>query len=61
MSGSSGIQGASPESGTTALTRDTPELAAAYEEVSIRQFEHGKQLVSALNISSGQRVLDIGA
>jgi arsenite methyltransferase len=61
MSGSSGIQGASPEPGTTALTRDTPELAATYEEVSIRQFEHGRQLVSALNISSGQRVLDIGA
>jgi ubiquinone/menaquinone biosynthesis C-methylase UbiE len=43
------------------LTRDTPELAATYEEVSIRQFENGKQLVSALNISSGERVLDIGA
>jgi arsenite methyltransferase len=61
MSGSSGVQGASPEPGTTALTRDTPELAATYEEVSIRQFEHGRQLVSALNISSGERVLDIGA
>jgi SAM-dependent methyltransferase len=60
MSGSSGTVGASPEPGTT-LTRDTPELAATYEEVSIRQFENGKQLVSALNISSGERVLDIGA
>jgi arsenite methyltransferase len=37
------------------------EVAATYEEVSIRQFEHGKQLISALNISNGERVLDIGA
>jgi arsenite methyltransferase len=59
MSGSSEISDASPEPGTT-LTRDTPELAATYEEVSIRQFENGKQLVAALNISSGERVLDIG-
>src|SRR5438309_1401282 len=61
MSGSSGIPGAFPLSPGTTLTRDTPELAATYEEVGIRQFEHGKQLVSALNISSGERVLDIGA
>src|SRR6516162_4821716 len=60
MSVSSGMPGASVEPGIT-LTHDTPELAAMYEEVSIRQFENGKQLVSALNISSGQRVLDIGA
>jgi arsenite methyltransferase len=60
MSGSSGILVASPEPGIP-LTHDTPELAATYEEVSIRQFENGKQLVSALNISSGERVLDIGA
>jgi len=61
MSGSSsGTPGAFTEPGTT-LTRDTPELATTYEEVSIRQFENGKQLISALNISSGERVLDIGA
>ena len=60
MSGSSGILRTSSEPGIT-LTRDTPELAATYEEVSIPQFENGKQLVSALNISSGERVLDIGA
>jgi arsenite methyltransferase len=59
MSGSSAILGTSSEPGIT-LTHDTPELAATYEEVSIRQFENGKQLVSALNISSGERVLDIG-
>lgn len=60
MGVSSGMPSASPEPGIT-LTHDTPELAATYEEVSIRQFENGKQLVSALNISSGERVLDIGA
>ena len=59
MSGPSAILGTSSEPGIT-LTHDTPELAATYEEVSIRQFENGKQLVSALNISSGERVLDIG-
>jgi arsenite methyltransferase len=60
MNGPSGIAGVSPEPGI-ALTHDTPELAATYEEISIRQFENGQQLVSALNISSGERVLDIGA
>jgi ubiquinone/menaquinone biosynthesis C-methylase UbiE len=59
VSGSSAILSTSSEPGIT-LTHDTPELAATYEEVSIRQFENGKQLVSALNISSGERVLDIG-
>src|SRR6516225_6683835 len=44
-----------------ALHRDTPELAAAYDRTSLYQFENGKQLVSALNISDGERVLDIGA
>ena len=44
------------------LTHDTPELAATYEKVSVhQQFENGKSLISALNISSGERVLDIGA
>jgi arsenite methyltransferase len=59
MNGPSAIAGVSPEPGI-ALTHDTPELAATYEEVSIRQFENGQKLVSALNISSGDRVLDIG-
>jgi arsenite methyltransferase len=43
------------------LSLDTPELAATYDEVSVRQFEYGKELVSTLNISTGDRVLDIGA
>jgi arsenite methyltransferase len=42
-------------------TQDSPELAAAYEEVSTYQFEHGKQLIGALSLSEGERVLDIGA
>jgi ubiquinone/menaquinone biosynthesis C-methylase UbiE len=43
------------------LNHDTPELAAAYDRTSLYQFENGKQLVAALNISDGERVLDIGA
>jgi arsenite methyltransferase len=42
------------------LTHDTPKLAELYEERSVHQFNSGKDLVSALNISSGERVLDIG-
>jgi SAM-dependent methyltransferase len=43
------------------LTHDTPELASTYDKTSLHQFEHGKQLISALNIVSGERVLDVGA
>jgi ubiquinone/menaquinone biosynthesis C-methylase UbiE len=44
------------------LTLDTPQLAATYEEVSgHQQFADGKELVSALRISGGERILDIGA
>jgi hypothetical protein len=32
----------------TALHHDTAELASTYDKVSIHQFEHGKQLISAL-------------
>jgi arsenite methyltransferase len=56
---SSRITSALSEPGT-ALHRDTPELASAYDRTSLYQFENGKQLVSALNISTGERVLDIG-
>jgi len=37
---------------------DSPELAAAYDEVGIRQFEQGKLLISSLNIegSSMKRI-----
>ena len=44
------------------LTLDTPQLAATYEEVGgHHQFADGKELISALHISAGERVLDIGA
>lgn len=42
------------------LVRDTWELAELYERHSVPQFNNGKVLISALNISSGDRVLDIG-
>jgi arsenite methyltransferase len=60
MSDSSGITGASSEP-VIDLGLDTPELAATYDRISVRQLEHGKELIAALNISSGERVLDIGA
>ena len=41
-------------------TLDSPELASTYEEVSVRQFEHGKVLIAALDIKPGERVLDVG-
>ena len=40
---------------------DSPELAAAYDNVGMLQFEHGKQLVALLHIARGESVLDIGA
>ena len=42
------------------LDLDSRELAATYDEVSTRQFNHGKVLIQALAPRSGQRVLDIG-
>ena len=60
MSASSGTTGASLGL-RTVFTRDTPELAATYDRISVHQFESGKRLISDLNISSGEDVLDIGA
>jgi hypothetical protein len=60
MHASSRIISALSEPGI-ALHRDTPELASAYDRTSLYQFENGKQLVSALSISVGECVLDIGA
>jgi len=42
------------------LEHDTPELAQAYEQLSTRQFNHGKVLVAALRLKSGEQVLDVG-
>lgn len=42
------------------LERDTPELAAAYDQVGARQVEQGKTLVAALRLRPGEWVLDVG-
>ena len=42
------------------LNLDSPELAATYDEVSVRQFNHGKILIAELALKPGERVLDIG-
>ena len=42
------------------MTFDSVELASAYDELSDPQFTHGKELIALLNISRGDRVLDIG-
>ena len=42
------------------LELDSPELAATYDQTSLRQFNHGKVLISALAPQPGERVLDIG-
>ncbi len=42
------------------LNLDSAELAATYDEVSVRQFNHGKILIAELGLKSGERVLDIG-
>lgn len=39
---------------------DTPALAATYDRVGVRQFEHGKLLIAALDPQPGEQVLDIG-
>lgn len=42
------------------LELDSPELAATYDQTSLRQFNHGKILIAALNPRPGERVLDVG-
>jgi arsenite methyltransferase len=42
------------------LALDSKQLAETYDRVGERQFNHGKQLVSALGVVAGQRVLDVG-
>jgi 2-polyprenyl-3-methyl-5-hydroxy-6-metoxy-1,4-benzoquinol methylase len=39
---------------------DSPELASTYEQVSTRQFNHGKLLIASLAPRPGERVLDVG-
>jgi arsenite methyltransferase len=42
------------------LELDSPELAATYDEVGTRQFNHGKILIQAVGVQPGERVLDVG-
>jgi arsenite methyltransferase len=42
------------------LELDSPELAATYDQTSLRQFNHGIVLIQALDPQPGERVLDIG-
>jgi arsenite methyltransferase len=42
------------------LDLDSPELAATYDRVSVRQYDHGKILIEALGPRPGERVLDVG-
>jgi SAM-dependent methyltransferase len=60
MSASSRITGVSSKP-VIDLSLDTPELATTYDKVGVRQFDYGKELIRALNISTGEHVLDIGA
>jgi SAM-dependent methyltransferase len=61
MSSSSSYDGILPHRQAIGFACDSPELAATYEEVSGFQLENGRQLISALNLCSGERVLDVGA
>ncbi|HEY6879405.1 MAG TPA: methyltransferase domain-containing protein [Polyangiales bacterium] len=45
---------------TVSLELDSPELAATYDRVSTRQFEHGKILIAELAAKPGSKVLDVG-
>jgi arsenite methyltransferase len=45
----------------TVLVLDTPELAQQYEDLSDKQFEHGKLLIADLAVKPGEKVLDVGS
>jgi arsenite methyltransferase len=47
-------------SSSVSLALDSEELAATYDRVSTRQFNHGRLLVAALAPRSGEHVLDVG-
>jgi arsenite methyltransferase len=42
------------------LALDSNQLAETYDRVGERQFNHGTQLVEALQVRPGERVLDVG-
>jgi ubiquinone/menaquinone biosynthesis C-methylase UbiE len=55
------VEGKRRRQAGTVLHQDTAELASTYDKSSVHHFEHGKQLISDLNIARGECVLDIGA
>lgn len=50
-----------PQPSPVSYSADTPALAREYDRSSDFQFEHGKQLVTGLQLRPGDRVLDVGA
>jgi arsenite methyltransferase len=55
------LEGKKRRQSDIALGHDTAELASTYDKTSVHHFEHGKRLISALNVAGGDSVLDIGA
>ncbi|SDI26315.1 Ubiquinone/menaquinone biosynthesis C-methylase UbiE [Paraburkholderia steynii] len=49
-----------PMSKAPSLQLDSATLADEYDRLGIRQFNHGLQLLDALDLREGERVLDIG-
>jgi arsenite methyltransferase len=54
------VEPRAPGPRNVSLNLDSPELATTYEQVSFRQFRHGKVLIAALAPKPGERVLDVG-
>jgi arsenite methyltransferase len=54
------LETSQPSRRPVSLELDSPELASTYEQVSTRQFNHGKILIGALAPRPGERVLDVG-
>ena len=51
---------ARPAPSPVRFDHDTEDLAATYDRVGFRQFEHGKVLLEGLVLKPGHRVLDVG-
>ena len=45
----------------TLFVLDTPDLAQKYEDLSDKQFEHGKILIADLAVKPGEKILDVGS
>src|SRR5438046_2298647 len=46
---------------TTSLSHDSRDLAETYDRLSDVQFESGKRLAEQLDVSAGERVIDVGS